>query len=133
MPKEESLSDPCGETPHFSYLKSVVMILAAFLIGAISQGIVVWRDISLLSADLENFQQVVDANSAAIDVLARQTSANTIYREERVKNVEEWYRRVRGLEQDVRSLQRQSTGPDSFIRTEVRELEERIKKLESEQ
>ena len=133
MPKEESLSDPCGETPHFSYLKSVVMILAAFLIGAISQGIVVWRDISLLSADLENFQQVVDANSAAIDVLARQTSANTIYREERVKNVEEWYRRVRGLEQDVRSLQRQSTGPDSFIRTEVLELEERVKKLESEQ
>ena len=125
------MSESRSETSHPGYSKSVFTIITALLVGAIGQGIVVWRDNSLLSANIESLQRAVDANSAALRVLAQQSAENTVYRAEHIKNAEEWYRRINELERDVHSLQRQPAArPDPFTGTEGRELEKRIRKLE---
>ena len=133
MPREVCLSELHNEESSLQsgYIKVAVSVITALLVAAIGQGIVVWRDNSVLSASVESIQRAVEANSAALRVLGQQCSENTIYRVEHVKNAEEWYRRIKELEHDVHSLQRQPNArPDSFTGTEGRELEKRIRKLE---
>ena len=133
MPREVCLSEFFSEEPSLQsgYIKVAVSVITALLVAAIGQGIVVWRDNSVLSAGVESLQRAVEANTAALRVLAQQSAENTIYRAEHARSAEEWYRRISELEHDVHSLQRQpSARPDPFTGTEGRELERRIRKLE---
>ena len=130
------MSESHSEEPSVQsgYIKVAVSVITALLVAAIGQGIVVWRDNSVLSTSVESLQRAVEANSAALRVLAQQSAENTIYRAEHVRSAEEWYRRIKELEHDVHSLQRQPNArPDPFTGTEGRELERRIRKLEGTQ
>jgi hypothetical protein len=123
--------DDGDHNDQFGYYKVAVAVFSALLVAAIGQGIIVWRDNSVLSVGLEDLQRAVDANTATIRVIAEQAYANSIHRVEHEKQADRWIAKILENERSIHSLQQQpSARPDPFTGTEGRELERRIRAIE---
>jgi hypothetical protein len=113
------------------YIKIAVAIVSALLVSAIGQGIVVWRDNSVLSAGLEDLRSAVDTNTNTLRVIAEQSSENSVHRIEHERQADFWINRIEQNTRELHALQRQpSARPDPFTGTEGRELERRIRVIE---
>jgi hypothetical protein len=114
------------------YYKIAVAVISALLVAAIGQGVVVWRDNSVLSSGLEELRRAVDANTDSLRAIAQQAHANSIHRLEHEKQAERWIDKILENEHNIHALQQQPAArPDPFTGTEGRELERRLRVLES--
>ena len=112
------------------YHKIAVAVITALLVAAIGQGVVVWRDNSVLSASLEDLQRAVDANTETLRALAQQAHANSIHRIEHEKQAERWIDKIIENERNIHALQNQPTArPDPFTGSDGRELQRQIDEL----
>jgi hypothetical protein len=123
------MNDP--KLPQDGYAKIAVAVITALLTAAIGQGIVVWRDNSVITARLEDVQRAVDANTNSMRAIAEQSHANSIHRIEHEKNAQQWINKIIENERDIHALQSSAAArKDPFTGSEGRELERRIKALE---
>jgi hypothetical protein len=120
-----------SKLPQDGYAKIAVAVVTALLTAAIGQGIVVWRDNSVLSARVEDLQRAVDGNTNSLRTIAEQSHTNSIHRIEHEKNAQQWINKIIENEQDIHALQSNAAArKDPFTGSEGRQLEQRIKALE---
>jgi hypothetical protein len=125
------MNDP--KLPQDGYAKIAVAVITALLTAAIGQGIVVWRDNSVLSARMEDLQRAVDGNTITLRAIAEQAHANSIHRTEHEKNAQQWINKIIENERDIHALQSNANArKDPFTGSEGRELEQRIRRLEDQ-
>lgn len=111
--------------------KVAVAVFTALLTAAIGQGILVWRDTSVLSSRVAELRSAVDANTESLRVLGQIANTNAIHRQEHERSAERWIKQIEENERNLQELLRNSGArPDPFTGTEGRALDERIRKLE---
>jgi hypothetical protein len=122
-----------GKLPQDGYAKIAVAVITALLTAAIGQGIVVWRDNSVIASRVEDLQRAVDGNTNSLRAIAEQSHANSIHRVEHEKNARHWIDKIIENEQSIHALQNiAGARKDPFTGSEGRELEQRIRKLEQQ-
>ena len=114
------------------YYKIGVAVVSALLVAAIGQGVVVWRDNSVLSSSVEDIQRAVDAIALTQRNLAEQSHANTIHRLEHEKQAARWIDKILENERDIHAMQQRNFRPDPFTGAQGRDLDRRLKALEEQ-
>jgi hypothetical protein len=120
----------------------VKLIATGFLSVAITAAgavAVSWRDLGVLRADLGILNRQIDAVTTEIRqvdntlrIIAKQAAENSIHRVEHEKQADRWIAQILENEAAIHELIRvPAKRADPFTGTQGRELEERIKQLES--
>ena len=113
--------------------KVAIAVFTALLVTAIGQGVLVWRDASVLSSRVAELRHAVDANTESLRVLGQIANANAIHRQEHERSAARWIKQIEQNERDLQDLLRNSGArPDPFTGTQGRALDDRIRKLEGD-
>ena len=113
--------------------KVAIAIFTALLTAAIGQGILVWRDASVLSSRVSELRSAVDANTESLRVLGQIANSNAIHRYEHERQADHWIKQIEENERNVQDLLRNSGArPDPFTGTQGRALDDRIRRLEGD-
>ena len=115
------------------HYKIAVAVFTALLTAAIGQGILVWRDASVLSSRVAELRSAVDANTESLRVLGQISNTNAIHRQEHERQADRWIKQIEQNERDLQDLLRNSGArPDPFTGTQGRALDDRIRRLEGD-
>ena len=88
--------DDESQSGHF---KIAVAIATALLTAFIGAGIVLWRDVAVLSVSLEELRDTYITDAATLAAIAQQAHANTIHRAEHERTAEREIARITANEQ----------------------------------
>jgi len=119
-----------GKMDEQHFHKFAITVITALLLAAIGQGLILWRDNSVLSVGMEELRHAVDANTDTIRALAQQAHANSIHRIEHEKQAERWINQIIENGRAIHDLQQQpGARPDPFTGSQGRELQRQIDEL----
>ena len=94
--------DDESQAGHF---KIAVAIATALLTAFIGAGIVLWRDVAVLSVSLEELRDTYITDAATLAAIAQQAHANTIHRAEHERTAQREIARITANEQRSHSNQ----------------------------
>jgi len=121
----------------------VKLAAAGLISAAVASGgavAVSWRDLGVLQSDIGVLHSATDSLATelrqlenTLSIIARQTAENSIHRVEHEKQADRWIAQILENEAAIHELIRVSAKrADPFTGTQGRELDERIKRLESQ-
>ena len=134
--------DDESQSGHF---KIAVAIATALLTAFIGAGIVLWRDVAVLSVSLEELRDTYITDAATLAAIAQQAHSNTIHRAEHERTAEREIARIGANEQRsyrnelaITKLQRNpearadpNTGAEGRVRDKrLDRVESRVDRLE---
>ena len=127
------------------HFKIAVAIATALLTAFIGAGIVLWRDVAVLSVSLEELRDTYITDAATLAAIAQQAHSNTIHRAEHERTAEREIARIGIIEQRsynneiaITKLQRNpdaradpNTGAEGRVRDKrLDRVENRVDRLE---
>ena len=119
------------ESSNDGNIKIAMAVFLTFMVPVVGHGILTWRDVSNLTAAVARIESDVKLLDATIAVVAAETHANSIHREEHDKSAGHWIETIKENERAIRRLERETrTGTDPFTGTEGANLRARIERLE---
>ena len=117
--------------PNGGSIKVEVVVLLSFLVPVIGHAVLTWRDVSNISSSVSRIEADVRSLDATIGVVAAETHANTIYREERQKGTDYWVEQIQQHEREIQQLQRnEAARSELFTGIDGADLRDRVERLE---